>query len=555
MSDGSSLALDGSRFDERQRRLRLRLPKAARCWDYAPLIDVVRREPGFDTYRFTGRTASEWLTDLQRRGSPDEVRFARWYESVVQRFLDPLARRPRVPDNHYCIEMAAPPFVASLPGAIRALGLRRASAGQWIATLRALTGKGIKPEELDESGALIRLQRMPANAMLTRAQVLGCIDLSDVVPKFACESRFGFVTRAGWTEGCRRIPAREFKRRGLLAGGYGESRYVIRYRHRSLGWAIIRSRHRDLFTDQPDWWWVLEEKGRLIDQSAEGFGSPEDAMSFAELQMSLRFAAWGKDQTLAQWERYSLPGGERYQEILLQLDDWPGNYQPRHYRTRNVLVHVRSGIRHTSDGRRVLFLDEVQSDWHADLHAEAKPDSRRRRETPSPDAPFRREWPLLAMKVMTWWAQRTGVDGLAWSTAALQADRWRGYGPPESLYRSVLPDAARSLAATLGASFDRTRLSVRARSRSVDLGKSGWTVRNREGVAITRPFRTREQAEYFADQTGEFVKVDVPVLWIGDIPTIRAIPLYGVATADRWFLAEGERADRITRTAFTEDNR
>ncbi len=59
MPDGSALGLHVSRFDERQRRLRLRLSKTATCWDYAPLIDVVRREPGFDAHRFTGKTASE----------------------------------------------------------------------------------------------------------------------------------------------------------------------------------------------------------------------------------------------------------------------------------------------------------------------------------------------------------------------------------------------------------------------------------------------------------------------------------------------------------------
>lgn len=540
MSDGSSLALSFSRFDERQRRLRLRLPKSATCWDYAPLIDVVRREPGFKAHRFTGRTASEWIDDLQGRHSSDEQRFKRWYEGAVQLRLESLARRPRVPDNHYCIELATPPLISSLPVSIRALGLRRASVEQWSATLGALTGKGVKLEELDEAGILARLQRLPSDALLTQDEVLRLIDLSHVVPKFASESRFGFVTKAGWYEGCQRIPAKEFRRRGLLAGGYGGSWYVIRFRHQSLGWSIIRSRHRDLFTKRYDWWWVLDEKGQLIEQTSDGFDSPEDAMAFAELQMSQRFAAWGKDQALAKWERFSLPGSAGYQEVLVQLDDWPGDYQPRHYRTRNVLVHIRSGIRHTSDGRRVLFLDEVQSDWHADLHAEAKPESRKQRETPPPEAPFRKEWPLLAMKLMVWWAQRLGVDGLAWSTAELQAARWRGYGPPEALYRTALPDAARSLAKTLGIVFDQTRLSVRTNSRRVDLGKNGWTVRNREGVAITKPFRTRDQAEYLADQTGDFVAVEVPVLWIKGMANIRAIPMYGVAAPDRWFQAQAE---------------
>ena len=204
------------------------------------------------------------------------------------------------------------------------------------------------------------------------------------------------------------------------------------------------------------------------------------------------------------------------------------------YRTRNVLVHIRTSIRKTQDGRRVLFLDEVQSDWHADLHTKAKAGPQKPQETPPPDAPFRKEWPLLSLKLMVWWAQRLGLHGVAWSTAELQLARWRGYGPPETLYRSVLPEAARALAATLGLAHDVTSLSVRTYSRRVDLGNQGWDVRSHNGVSITKPFRTRAQAESFADQTGSFVTIDVPVIWIKGMAPIRSIPLYGTGTAEMW---------------------
>ena len=64
MSDGSSLALKVSRFDERQRRLQLRLPKSATGWDYASLIDVVRRGECLVSEDTAHRTASEWIGGL-----------------------------------------------------------------------------------------------------------------------------------------------------------------------------------------------------------------------------------------------------------------------------------------------------------------------------------------------------------------------------------------------------------------------------------------------------------------------------------------------------------
>src|ERR1035437_10144249 len=101
MPDGSELGLHVSRFDERQRRMRLTLPKSANCWDYAPLIDIIRRESGFKDHRFTGKTAAQWLSDLQIHRSPDYQRFKDWYEAALNCFLELLKNRPRVPDNHY----------------------------------------------------------------------------------------------------------------------------------------------------------------------------------------------------------------------------------------------------------------------------------------------------------------------------------------------------------------------------------------------------------------------------------------------------------------------
>lgn len=549
--DGSVLALSESRFDERQRRQRHRLQKGAVCWDYAPLLDVVRQERGFRTHRFTGKSAAEWVADLRQRKSPELDHFAHWYESLVDHFLGELSKRPRIPDNLYSIELARPPLASSLPSMIRGLGLKRASAEQWAATLRSMTSKGVKPEELDESGVLIRLETQFAGETLSQAQIVRLIDLRHVTPKFVCESSFGFMTKAGWNECCQWVPAKDYKKRGLWGSKGDGSWYVIRYRHRALGWSVVRCRYTDLFTRRQDWWWVLDERGKLIAQATEGFDSPEDAIEYAEHKINQRFSSMGRDHALSKWERYSLPGSDDYREILIQLDDWPGSYKPRHFRTRNVLVHIRTGIRETDDGRRVLFLDEIQSDWHADVHAAGKDDSSQQNKVQPPDAPFRKDWSLLALKLMLWWSQVQKLDGVAWSTAELQSARWRSYGPPEALYRSALPDAARSIAKVLSLELAQTSMAVRSNTRWVELADDGWVVRNRSGVPITKPFRHRGQAEVFADLTGSFVRVNVPVLWLNGLPPIKAIPLYGVATEDYWLQsdsqsarAEGQRGSR-----------
>ncbi|MGF6479459.1 hypothetical protein [Paraburkholderia sp. JPY419] len=538
--NGGRLGLCIRRFDELQRRQRLHLPNAATCWDYASLIDVVLMDSDSDAFRFTGKTVAQWMAGLRKHSTSEYERFRRRYESTVNRHLAALSRRPRDPDNHYCVELRVPPLRSSLPGLIRLTGLMRASVNQWLSTLRSLTSRGLKPEELEMSGVLAALRSRPGADMVTQAQILQMIDLSQVVPKFACESRFGFIARSGWKEECRRIPEREHRRRRLLGEGV-DARHLIRFRHRSLGWSVVHTRYSDLVTERTFWWSVLDENGQFIEQPVPGFQSAEDAMAFAEGQMNKTFALWGKDQALTKWERYSLPGGDDYLEVLLQLDDWPYTYRPRHYRTRNVLVHVRTSVRHTQEGRRVLFLDEIQSDWHADLHAEARGEVSEPRRPSTPGAPFRKEWPLLSMKLMIWWAQRLGVDGLAWASADLQLSRWGKYGPPEILYRKVLPNAARLLATTLSLTFDQATLSVRDSKRRVESGRRGWEVRNCDDVPVTKPFRTRAQAEHFADLIGEFFVIDVPVLWINQLPQICSIPLYGLGTAEAWLASGSDR--------------
>lgn len=526
------LGLNISRFDERQRRQRLVLPRAADCWDYAPLIDLVIREPGANMFRFAGRTVAEHLALLRRRADPSTDRFVAWYERNLTPHLPALARRRRTPDNHYCIEVAPLPPVAALPQLVRSVGPNRATPGQWSLSLQALTEKGTKREELILSGVLSRLEQAPQDAKLTKAQVLRMVDLSHATPKLVCESRFGFAAKSGWRECCDRLPASDKKRRRLHGVDHGMAH--VRFRHRSLGWVVARTRFSDLLVDQRDWWIVLDEKGRLVDTAKSGFASPDEAIEFAELQMAKRFLAWGKHQATVKWERFSLPGGDDYRELLIQLDDWPLTYHPRHFRTRNVLAHVRSSIRLTADGRRVLFLDEVQSDWHADLHAQSKEVALDANKGKVAEAPFAKEWPLLTLKIMLWWAQRCGAEGLSWSSADLQEARWNGCAPPGLLYRKLLPDAAMALAKTLQITTESARLRIRTGTRTVELGTRGWEVRSKDGCVVTKPFGHRGQAERFADLTGEFVEVEVPALWLDGLRTIAAIPLYGTGTAASW---------------------
>ncbi|MGD9643795.1 MAG: PLxRFG domain-containing protein [Elusimicrobiales bacterium] len=98
-----------------------------------------------------------------------------------------------------------------------------------------------------------------------------------------------------------------------------------------------------------------------------------------------------------------------------------------HFGEPNILAHVRFNERKDMDGNRVLFIEEIQSDWH---QAGRKSGYGQRTVdgliTGVPDAPFKGtdEWAMLAFKRMARWAADNGFDRIAWTTGDQQAERY-----------------------------------------------------------------------------------------------------------------------------------
>lgn len=138
-------------------------------------------------------------------------------------------------------------------------------------------------------------------------------------------------------------------------------------------------------------------------------------------------------------------------------------YKSSHWDQPNVLAHVRFDEREV-DGKRVLYVQEIQSDWHQAGRKNGYGDGAQRRQaikqrmaelaeqiddglpedvleqsaeyerladelrgTPSggvPDAPLKQtdEWAMLAFKRMARWAVDNGFDTIAWTTGEQAAE-------------------------------------------------------------------------------------------------------------------------------------
>jgi len=90
----------------------------------------------------------------------------------------------------------------------------------------------------------------------------------------------------------------------------------------------------------------------------------------------------GTHEGQTKYSQYVLPGGTNYRELLLTLpaaqkpditasqeekDTWrtkaDKEYRSAHWEEPNILAHIRMNDRTDADGNKVLFIEEVQSDW------------------------------------------------------------------------------------------------------------------------------------------------------------------------------------------------
>ena len=116
----------------------------------------------------------------------------------------------------------------------------------------------------------------------------------------------------------------------------------------------------------------------------------DDVYSLAEISIQLREEAMNRDLLAfpyedemrvsgrAQWGEHTEDGGENYREMLLINDNYQGDPAYRrgegtadlagfrlgaHYDESNIIFHTRVKDRVAEDGGKVLYVEELQSDW------------------------------------------------------------------------------------------------------------------------------------------------------------------------------------------------
>lgn len=136
------------------------------------------------------------------------------------------------------------------------------------------------------------------------------------------------------------------------------------------------------------------------------------------------------------FSQYQLPGGENYREVLIkapyseqkQADYLAGKsaekdayFKSSHWDEPNVLSHLRLNDRTTPDGKKVLFIEELQSDWAREAR---KSPIERSTSAEMPSHPLLKNWQELSLKRALKEAVEKGYDYISWTTGEQQAERY-----------------------------------------------------------------------------------------------------------------------------------
>ena len=265
-------------------------------------------------------------------------------------------------------------------------------------------------------------------------------------------------------------------------------------------------------------YYIKDPQGREVSTGRSGIYDISDAESRIR-EDALERGLLTLDQEGPKYADYVLPNGENYREVLIQYPQKPAsvkemsdgkgwmaqgsegsepiygktreeaierwqnsrhakNYQSGHFDEPNILAHMRVTDR-TIDGKKTLFVEEIQSDWHqagrkkgynepkalAEIEKQrqilldkkdyysklAEPYAAQGKDSPPevvegwtmaanglqeldkkqsalgravPDAPFKKNWQELAMKRAMQMASEGGYERVAFTTGKQQADRY-----------------------------------------------------------------------------------------------------------------------------------
>ena len=248
------------------------------------------------------------------------------------------------------------PFYSELSRQIETAPLVQGTAESWAQLLQGWINKGkVKADEVEWSGIKEWMALQPGK--VTKQQVVDYLDANGVK-----------VTET--VLGQDRPDYRRSLRQSIEAAGYD-----VEIDMDGTLVALVR-RSDDVafeYNGNTESWDAVEDTETPM---------PADIQAQAR-ELGQQQEAAADDNNGTKYGTYTLPGGTNYREVLLTLqnhektvmgEDHKGrptwvtqtareNYKSGHWVQPNILAHIRVNDRTDAEGRKVLFVEELQSDW------------------------------------------------------------------------------------------------------------------------------------------------------------------------------------------------
>ncbi len=397
---------------------------------------------------------------------------------------------------------------------VESLKMSKANAQQWRNTLQNLSNVGVQREELEWSGILDFLDSLPQGTSVDKAVILDTIDFRAIRPRLTHE----FVCAQGchlpFVEVAQKLAGYELQLAGLAVkdNDLGVIRLSSEQPSYKVGriWPKGRIGSRALAST----WFALGPYGEAIHDGTLRkhtlFDTQEKAIEAARHNALRNNRARCDLIASANYDYMTLFGGNQYREWLVTLPDYIHTHFTGHYMERNVLAHIRTKNRETQNGERVLFIEELQSDWHQAL-------ARRQARGVIPRAPFRKEWASLALKLMVMHAINEGLDGIAWADGTVQEMRYdRSLPPLRRLYDKTMVDFLNALAKPWDIRVGHGRFDTRSPWLHAVRRHNVWRVEGGKGKFSTRARYTKDEAMRLIERHSKAVTLSLPMLIFSD---------------------------------------
>lgn len=497
------------------RRLKLRVSASTPHLQLYPLVDILV-DPTNNSHgcrgctTFSGQTLADrnWINQWEEA---DRRFFLNWLREESQiRVIEQARTRLLAERTASREELHDYPdkLYSVMQQRIKGLPMRRATAEQWRRTLLNMRRDGLRREELDWSKLPEFLSQQNSSAVIKKDELLAAIDFSHVLPRLSNELEYDGECHLPFNEVAQRIPAYLLQMVGYPIDE--EDIGVVRYRSNTPSYrvGIIRPRGRALNGGDSQWF-VLGPYSKLIanlETRSLYFSSSDAAIQVASQHARSSHRIRPELTYSNTYEYMSLHGGEEYREWLVTLPDYHRSHFTAHYHERNILLHIRTKIRETDDGSRVLFVEELQSDWQQAV-------ARYGLRSGIPVAPFRKEWASLALKLMLLHAVKSGLDGIAWADAPVHNLRYdRSMSALERLYDQEIPRLLNRLAKPWQVSVGRAQFETRSPWLHAARCNECWKVEGGAGKFSTRPRYDKQQAVELIERHSKSLTMSLPIL-------------------------------------------